>query len=66
MNETLKEAIGVAIGPFIVLVLAIPHLILRLFGLKGFFSITHTHQGGDPTDVFAFYPPKEILTKKTK
>lgn len=66
MNEVVKEAIGVAIGPFIVLILAIPHLILRALGLKGFFSITHTHQGGDPTDVFIFRPFKEILTKKVK
>jgi len=66
MNENLKEAIGVAIGPFVLLILAIPHLVLRIFGLKGFFSITHTHEGGDPTDAFIFHPPKEILKKKTK
>lgn len=66
MNETLKEAIGVAIGPFIVLILAIPHFILRALGLKGFFSITHAHQGGDPTDVFIIRPFKEILKRKTK
>ncbi|MDP2934397.1 MAG: hypothetical protein Q8N59_01330 [bacterium] len=66
MNEVVKEAIAGSIGPFVVLLLAIPHLILRILGLKGFFFIVHTHESGDPTDAFIFHPRKEILKKKTK
>jgi len=66
MNESSKAAFGSVIGILLVLLLAIPHLVLRIFGLKGFFSTAHTHLGGDPTDAFIFHPPKEILKKKTK